>query len=91
MPATRHADAPGHGRHVPVRMCVICRGRFAKAVLSRYVTRPQAADGPDRTGTTTPHLIHDAAKRMDGRGVYVCDNPVCRKKFTTFAGRGRKR
>jgi len=91
MPAPLSDTDVGGGKHVPVRMCVICRGRFPKAGLARYVERSQAPGGRDQTGMTPPHLVHDATKRMDGRGVYVCDAPVCREKILKFAGRGRKR
>ena len=91
MPMSRPEDDARAGKHVPVRMCVICRGRFPKAGLSRYVERSLASGGQDLTGMTPPHLVHDAKMRMDGRGVYVCDASVCREKFKKFAGRGRKR
>lgn len=78
-------------KHVAVRMCVICRGRFPKAGLARYVERPPGPQARDAAGMTPPHLVHDAGMRMDGRGVYVCDAPACRERFAKFAGRGRKR
>ncbi|NDY58858.1 DUF448 domain-containing protein [Desulfovibrio sulfodismutans] len=91
MSATGPENGDCGGKHVPVRMCVICRGRFPKAGLSRYVDRSRASGGPATAETAPPHLVHDAKMRMDGRGHYVCDNPVCREKFKKFAGRGRKR
>lgn len=91
MRETGTQDGNGGGKRIPVRMCVICRGRFPKAGLSRYVDRSRASGGPAQAETAPPHLVHDARMRMDGRGVYVCDNPICREKFKKFAGRGRKR
>ncbi len=85
---------PAHGRrlarHIPVRMCVICRGRFPKAGLERYVVA-RACGGSEAENGTPPCLVHDPDKRMDGRGLYVCHGPACREKFKKFAGRGRKR
>ena len=57
-------------KHVPVRMCVICRERAAKTELSRYV----------RTEKGHPPLP-DPDQKEPGRGVYVCGRDECRKRF----------
>ncbi|WP_369404509.1 YlxR family protein [Salidesulfovibrio brasiliensis] len=53
-------------------MCVICRTRFQKEELNRYVCPGEsAADG----------LIPDPGRNKPGRGFYVCGEPACRDKF----------
>lgn len=56
----------------PVRMCVICRRRLAKAELKRHVL------------TTQGILSMDAEKTRPGRGWYVCSDPVCEQKFAKY-------
>lgn len=63
-------------KHVPQRMCAVCRNRRPKQELLRVVFGP---DGPqiDRSG------------RQPGRGAYVCpDKPECwtEKKLRRMAG-----
>ena len=50
-------DAPAEGCEGPVRMCVICRRRFAKAALTRHVR--------DAHG----NLIIDRAADQSGQGL----------------------
>lgn len=54
--------------HVPTRMCTICRERFPKHTLNRYVIVDNVA-------------ISDEKKTMSGRGIYVCDKEGCNKKW----------
>jgi hypothetical protein len=61
-------------RREPVRMCVICRKRFPKSQLMRYVPAGQDI-------CTVNGLDPDEAQIMPGRGWYVCDNPQCRRRF----------
>ncbi len=69
--------------HVPIRMCVICRQRFSKNLLTRYTVNAQAK------------LVDDLGQ--DGRGWYVCKHAVCIEKFSfykpklTMQKRGTKR
>ncbi|MFZ5812853.1 MAG: DUF448 domain-containing protein [Thermodesulfobacteriota bacterium] len=72
-------------------MCAICRGRFPKAVLERYVAGVPAPGDTDAGPGEPSFMVHDPRQRMDGRGHYVCENPICREKFKTFVGRSRKR
>ena len=60
------------GSEGPVRMCVICRRRFAKAQLTRHVLTAEGI------------LSIDAAKTRPGRGWYVCSDPVCERKFAKY-------
>jgi len=54
-------------KHVPVRMCVVCRTQDAKRQLTRLV---RSADG----------LQIDPSGKASGRGAYLCDNPECWKR-----------
>ena len=65
--------------HVPERICVICRERFAKAALSRHVKDEQG------------NLIIDATKTRPGRGWYVCDRPECLKRFEKYRPNARRK
>lgn len=60
-------------RQGPVRMCVVCRRRFAKSQLLRHVPAPEGAAGNG--------LEADEAQTRPGRGCYVCDDPNCRSRF----------
>ena len=62
----------------PVRMCVVCRDRFPKVALTRYV-RPEDADKPDLGPVLDPE------KDKPGRGYYVCDQARCRERFPKMA------
>jgi uncharacterized protein len=59
-------------------MCIICRKRFPKPQLLRFIRDPQL--GP----------VADARQRMPGRGFYVCNNSMCLEKMTSTRKR-RKR
>lgn len=56
----------------PVRMCVICRERAPKKVLTRYVRDAQG------------NLQFDETQTHPGRGWYLCSNPVCAQKFVKY-------
>lgn len=58
----------------PERMCVVCRQRFPKEELERYV-RPADATGRD----SVP--VHDPEQTLPGRGYYVCGQAQCRERF----------
>jgi hypothetical protein len=69
----------------PERMCVVCRKRFPKRELLRYV-RPGETDGPDAGP------IPDPAMTWPGRGYYVCGQARCRERFPKImAGLMKKR
>lgn len=67
------------GSEGPVRMCVICRRRFAKAQLTRHVLTAEGI------------LSIDAAKTRPGRGWYVCSDPVCTARFAKFRSGTRRK
>jgi len=54
-------------KHIPMRMCVICRQRFPKSEIIRY-TCPHA---DEKT------LWADPAGKRPGRGFYVCTSSEC--------------
>lgn len=62
----------------PVRMCVICRRRFAKADLLRHVLTPEGILGIDQ------------AQSSPGRGWYLCSDPACERRFVKFRPRMRQ-
>lgn len=64
------ANAPAQEKHIPLRMCAICRESKPKSELSRYV----------RTGKGQPH-IPDPDKNKPGRGIYLCHREECKQRF----------
>ena len=55
-------------RHIPIRMCVVCRETSAKTMLLRVVRRPEKDGGG---------LAVDPTGRANGRGAYVCGSADC--------------
>jgi predicted RNA-binding protein YlxR (DUF448 family) len=55
-------------KHVPRRMCIICRDHDAKRGLHRIVRSPDGIVSPDPTG------------RRNGRGAYLCHKTACWEK-----------
>jgi uncharacterized protein len=55
-------------KHVPQRMCIICRDHDAKRGLHRIVRSPEGTVSPDPTG------------RRNGRGAYLCHKSACWEK-----------
>lgn len=52
-------------KHVPKRMCAICRDSNEKRTLTRVVRTSEESFDIDPTG------------RANGRGAYICDKPSC--------------
>ena len=52
-------------RHVPQRMCVVCREVQGKRALIRIVRTP------------TEGVLVDPTGKRAGRGAYLCHRPVC--------------
>ena len=67
-----------HHRHIPIRMCVICRRRFPKGSLTRFVRRSNSP------GKKTVCL--DEKQRLPGRGFYICNSSICQKKIEKVSG-----
>ncbi|MBU1003277.1 MAG: DUF448 domain-containing protein [Proteobacteria bacterium] len=65
----------GQTKHVPVRMCVICRRRFPKRELTRYIC-PAGAKGP----------IQDESQTLPGRGAYLCSDEACEERLSKYKG-----
>lgn len=57
--------APRKPKHVPQRMCVICRQRYDKRRLTRIVNSKEEGVSVDPTG------------KRNGRGAYLCDQLTC--------------
>lgn len=77
------ARAKGEARHVPMRMCAVCRRRLPKHELRRFVARGPIGDG------TGPQP--DPSQTMPGRGVYVCPEAACMEKFRRRDGRRKEK
>jgi len=58
-------------KHIPQRMCAICRTKEAKRALTRLVKLAEGGVEIDPTG------------KRSGRGAYICDNPTCWDKALT--------
>ena len=59
---------PGKGprpKHVPQRMCVVCREKAGKRTLTRVV---RLSDGT---------VVVDPTGKQNGRGAYLCDKSSC--------------
>ncbi|NDJ85208.1 MAG: YlxR family protein [Chloroflexi bacterium] len=52
-------------KHVPHRMCVVCRQTSEKRSLTRLVRTAEGEIHVDSTG------------KRNGRGAYLCDKPAC--------------
>ena len=62
---TRNKRKQPRQKHVPKRMCAVCRDTSEKRTLTRVV----------RTGDTNFEV--DPTGRANGRGAYLCDKPSC--------------
>ncbi|MCA9898753.1 MAG: YlxR family protein [Ardenticatenaceae bacterium] len=56
---------PARPKHVPQRTCFVCREKRDKRQLTRLVRTPE---GP---------VLVDPTGKQNGRGAYLCDDPVC--------------
>jgi hypothetical protein len=54
-------------KHVPIRTCVICRQKFDKRRLIRFVS-------------TSDGVFLDKTAKQDGRGAYICDQTSCHQR-----------
>jgi predicted RNA-binding protein YlxR (DUF448 family) len=62
-------NGPAH-KHVPVRMCAVCREHSGKRTLTRVV---RTAEG----------VVVDPTGKMNGRGAYLCDKASCWQRALT--------
>ena len=58
-------------KHIPMRMCAICRTRAPKAALKRFTHVSEGADP-----------VPDQKQIAPGRGVYVCNEQRCQEAFS---------
>lgn len=61
---------PQRQKHIPIRTCVVCREKAGKRTLMRVV-RAESGVQLDLTG------------KVNGRGAYVCDSPLCWQKMVS--------
>ncbi len=54
-------------KHIPQRMCIVCRSMQAQDTLIRIINEDGTA-------------VLDMEKKRFGRGAYICTNPECVKK-----------
>ncbi len=54
--------------HVPIRMCIGCRKKRKKDEMLQFIKR---IDGV---------VFVNKKRRIDGRGFYLCPDPLCFKK-----------
>jgi predicted RNA-binding protein YlxR (DUF448 family) len=52
-------------KHIPQRSCIACKQKKDKRKLNRLVF------------TNDEGLVLDFSGKLDGRGAYLCDDPVC--------------
>jgi hypothetical protein len=58
-------------KKVPIRSCLICRGKYDKRRLFRIVKNKEG------------EIFFDKSLRANGRGAYVCDSQECIEKIKT--------
>ena len=56
-------------KHIPIRTCAGCGGKFEKSTLIRIVKNKSGELHVDKTG------------KADGRGAYICDSAACLEKL----------
>lgn len=59
-----------HVKHIPTRMCVVCREKAGKRTLTRLVS-------------TDKGVWIDPSGKMNGRGAYLCDARSCWERAVT--------
>ena len=64
-------------RHIPIRSCFICRKRFAKKQLMRFVCNKEHK-------TKKMPQQADPKQILPGRGIYVCNSSECIKRVEKF-------
>jgi uncharacterized protein len=60
-----------------MRMCFMCRERFPKTELTRYVC-PDQGQGQE--------LVRDETGKAQGRGFYICRRDACEKNRAKYRG-----
>ncbi len=74
----------------PTRMCVACRKKTKKSELIRYVVKIKEDADFDNTKGQSTIRIEDVNKCLEGRGHYVCDDPICIDKMQNMKIRKTK-
>ncbi len=55
-------------KHIPIRMCVVCKERFPKNELKKFVL-------------TDKGILFDYYQKLPGRGFYLCNKKDCERIF----------
>jgi len=55
-------------RHVPTRTCIVCKQKFPKSTLRRFVCKFEQGEA---------RFVYDPNYDQPGRGFYVCSSPKC--------------
>lgn len=71
--------------HIPHRMCLICRQKFVKKDITRYVFSQSIQ------GVNEGALVQDPKQIMTGRGYYICHADECQERLKRMGGIKRKR
>ena len=58
-------------KHIPQRTCLVCRQKTDKRSLTRIVS------------TKDNGVLIDLTGKQNGRGAYICDQPMCWEKIIT--------
>ncbi len=69
-----------NARRLPVRMCVICRKRAPKHMLTRFIADKD-----------TQEPVQDIKGTLPGRGMYVCNDERCRETFSRTGGKKKRK
>jgi len=59
-------------KHVPIRTCIVCKQKFPKSTLKRFVCKFERGEA---------RLVYDPKQNKPGRGFYVCDDSSCLGKL----------
>ncbi len=63
--------------YTPTRSCVVCRTKFSKHELTRYIISTSTND----SNSVKNNVVLDLKKNMKGRGYYLCNQDSCHEKF----------
>lgn len=79
-------------------MCVICRQKFEKKAITRYVYSPNILEenfdetvAKKKSKEKGGALTVDATQTRQGRGYYVCNSLECQQKYSQRGSVKRKR
>ncbi len=74
-------------KYKPIRMCIVCRERFVKSELERYIITDEFKNA---LSFTADSMAIDIQKNINTRGYYLCNKSSCREKFQKLRLKNRK-